>query len=640
MALSADSGFLPAAATTGQATSLALLPIRQEGRLAPVVVSHSFVCRANVCALWPIISDTDRINRLTGMKRVSLTPINDGTAARYRVRTWIDGFPMVYDELPGQWIENERYVIRRRMLSGPLRSLEMRFQLTPTSDGGTRVDYQLIIETRFRLLQPLAWLNGQRRLRSFERELQRIDGDLAKSQPLSWTSRKYPPDEAVLARAATTLVDVVPAEQRSICEQLISLVREGPDFDVTRIRPFGLADAWEVDRAATLSVCLSAVMAGLLEMSWELICPSCRTASTRSASLSEVPADGHCQLCDLGFGIDLDRAVEVTFRPAPGIRRVDEGPYCVGGPARTPHVITQVVIPAGATVAITVPDGPGQYRLFARGGMTARIEAVGGAAAEIRIPMSQEAGGELTVAPGGRILVVGDGLDDRHIKLEHLNWASQAATAHHVSLNPTFRKLFSKEVLKPGLTLRVARVALLFSDLTASTALYNREGDAFAFRMIIEHFDLLQQVIESHGGVIVKTIGDAIMASFLDDGAAVRAAVEMQRAFMRFVVGHVGAEDVQLKLGVFAGPCYAVTANGLLDYFGQTVNIAARLQGKAESGEIVLPQELAAQAQTADWLAGAQVSEPFEAELKGVSTPITCARLTLAASRVLPALPI
>lgn len=613
--------------TPRPAHSLADLPIQQEGPLAPVVVTHAFTLRSNVCALWPLISDTDRLNRLAGMRRVQLEPLVDDSAARYRVRAWIDGFPMVYEELPGQWIENERYAIRRRVLNGPLRALEMRFQLTPTADGGTRVTYSLILEPRWRLIVPVARFNGHKRLRRFERELRRLDDSLAAGQPLGSTERKYEADPLALERSSQALQEMLAPDLHPIAEQVVEVVRQGADFDVSRLRPFVLADEWGRDRHDVLAVCLTAVIAGLVELSWELICPSCRTAAGAATTLADVPTEGHCHLCDLAYGIDLDKAVEVTFRPAPAVRQVDGGPYCVGGPARTPHVVAQAVVAPGTVVTVPVPEGPGRYRLFVRGGASGRVEAVGGAPATVSTGLSAIAGAELMVAPGGQLRITGDGDGACHVKLEHVQWASQAATAHHVSLTPTFRKLFSQEALKPGVSLRISRVALLFSDLTASTALYSKAGDAYAFRLVLEHFDLLQAIIEGRGGVIVKTIGDAIMAAFYDDGAALQAAVEMQTAFAGFVAQHAHAVDVTLKLGVFAGPCYAVTANGALDYFGQTVNIAARLQGQAESGEIVVPDSLASDGAAAGWLTGATVVETFVADLKGVSTPIPCARV-------------
>jgi len=181
--------------------------------------------------------------------------------------------------------------------------------------------------------------------------------------------------------------------------------------------------------------------------------------------------------------------------------------------------------------------------------------------------------------------------------------------------------------------LRVARVALLFSDLTGSTALYSRTGDAIAFRIVQDHFDLLRETIERFEGAIVKTIGDAVMAAFLDEMQALRAALAMQRAFPGFRAEHQEAGAVALKLGLYAGTCYGVTANEVLDYFGQSVNIAARLQATAHSGEIVVTAELAQSAERAGELRNCRISEHFEAALKGLEAPIRLARILAEGSR-------
>jgi class 3 adenylate cyclase len=82
-----------------------------------------------------------------------------------------------------------------------------------------------------------------------------------------------------------------------------------------------------------------------------------------------------------------------------------------------------------------------------------------------------------------------------------------------------------------------------------------------------------------------------------------------------------------LKVGVFAGPCYVVTANGILDYFGQTVNLAARLQGAARAGEVVLVEGVADEAQQHGWLGAHEPGERFDAVLKGVDAPVRVARI-------------
>ena len=140
--------------------------------------------------------------------------------------------------------------------------------------------------------------------------------------------------------------------------------------------------------------------------------------------------------------------------------------------------------------------------------------------------------------------------------------------------------------------LGVRRAGLLFSDLSASTAMYARAGDAKAYAFVQDHFDLATRILHAHDGALVKTIGDAVMAVFEDDAALVRAACALQRAFSVFRAGRPEADGVYLRLGACAGPVFAATANCPLDYFGQTVNTAARLQSLAAPGEIVLGESL------------------------------------------------
>ena len=154
-----------------------------------------------------------------------------------------------------------------------------------------------------------------------------------------------------------------------------------------------------------------------------------------------------------------------------------------------------------------------------------------------------------------------------------------ALTADRMATLQAFRDLFSTEVLRPGDEVAIGRVTLLFSDLKGSTALYEAVGDAAAYRLVREHFAYLAAIIREHDGAIVKTIGDAVMAAFHDPLQGLRAAIAMQER-----VAELQREEprpIVLKLGLHEGPCIAVTLNDRLDYFGQTVNLTARLQGES-----------------------------------------------------------
>jgi class 3 adenylate cyclase len=385
-----------------------------------------------------------------------------------------------------------------------------------------------------------------------------------------------------------------------------------------------------MDRRDVLRAFLRAVPAGLLELRWGIICPSCLTSSQQARALDEIRREGHCQLCDITFDLDLDRAVEATFLPHPSVRRVPEALFCIGGPARTPHVLVQGTVEAHASRPLDVPPKPGRYRVFARGGGTAMLEVdeSGPPAVAVQVDSASVRPAQLLAAPGGQLTVTSDCDDARHVKIERLEFASTAATAHVVSTLGDFRTIFSSELLKRGTPLKVARAAILFSDLTGSTALYTRLGDAAAFRLVDDHFDLLRSVIDEHEGVVIKTMGDAVMAAFVDAKRCALAAADALARFEAFRAKENHGEHVGLKLGLYAGACYVVTANGALDYFGQTVNVASRVQHLAASGEIIMPRELFESLEAGE-RRGLMAVERFDARVKGVEHPLDLVRVTL-----------
>ena len=596
--------------------------------MSAVVVEDSIDCASHAGALWGVVADTERLNRAAGLGALELRAYAGESAARYLVSTVSGGFPLEYEELPFEWVENRRFVVKRLVRRGMVQRLVNEFEFSPLAGGGTRVTVRITVDPKLPLIAPVIRVQVRRVVERMRREIVRRDAQMVQGQAPRSQGR-ISVDPAPLERAAAALRGRVGEPDRLLVEQLVEYVASFSDAEVSRIRPFELADAWQADRRQVLAVFLEGVRAGLLELRWELVCPSCRTAADSTPSLKDLPAGGHCQLCDISFDLELDRAVEATFAPARGLRSVDVGPYCIGGPAKTPHVYAQALIDADAEVALAVPPFAASYRLFARGGAAATLMVAPDAPAEVTIELDRDRFSlpALDVAPGGVVRVHQRAGSQRHVKIERLEYRSSAATAHYISTLPRFRREFTSDVLRPGMSLRVARVSLLFSDLTNSTALYTEVGDAGAFSVVQEHFALLEGIVEQHSGVIVKTIGDAVMAAFIRESDAVQAAVAMHRAFPAFRSSHENARHNYLKVGVFAGPCYVVTANGILDYFGQSVNVAARLQSAAGAGEVVLHEQLAREAERAGWLGALSVSESFEAKLKGLSGPVRAARI-------------
>ncbi len=158
-------------------------------------------------------------------------------------------------------------------------------------------------------------------------------------------------------------------------------------------------------------------------------------------------------------------------------------------------------------------------------------------------------------------------------------------TAKRLLTNQTFRDIYRTDTLDVDQRLRITSLTFLFTDLKGSTEPYERVGDLVAFDLVQSHFRALHEIVAGEAGAVVKTIGDAVMATFPTPDRAMAAALRMREA-MQSLNGQRGSEDLILKIGIHEGPCLAVTLNERQDYFGQTVNIASRVQGLAASRTI------------------------------------------------------
>jgi class 3 adenylate cyclase len=185
--------------------------------------------------------------------------------------------------------------------------------------------------------------------------------------------------------------------------------------------------------------------------------------------------------------------------------------------------------------------------------------------------------------------------------IERAGFDSTACLGSVVASFPDFLDLFATEAPAAGVELTIAHLALLFTDLTGSTALYGKVGDAKAFAVVQEHFRDMSAVVGENRGAVVKTMGDAVMASFSSESDAVAAAIAM----LERCDTHHGA----LGLSV---------ANERLDFFGTTVNLAARLQARAKGGQLVITEELASHPRVQTLIVGFRKA-PFRAALKGIA---------------------
>ena len=536
-----------------------------------------------------------------------------------------------WEEEPFEWTSPYSFGVLRTYSKGPIVEMQVRTNFDPRPEGGTRVRYQTWMKTDNALAQlaipfaigVIAKSRFEKAFRMYDRLANKRDSafQIARPRGLSTGGRaRFKSLGAAIIRQGT---------DPALVERLEEFLDRADEVSIQRIRPYALADHWEVNRRAVLEMFLRATRAGILDMSWDLLCPSCRGTTEGHTNLGDVHGRSHCDTCQIDFTVNFDHNIEVVFRPNASVRPVEyDVAFCVGSPQLQPHVVLSQGIAALRTLPIGIQLEPGRYTLRASdvtGSVSLMAEADGSPKTDIRVtsfgwPPEQQ---RVSLTPTLNLINATDA--DQTFQLERTAWSDQASTAADVTALQVFRDLFASEVVRPGEEISIGSVTLMFTDLRDSTRLYRKIGDASAFGRVREHFDILERSIASEGGAIVKTMGDAVMATFRHPIHALRAVWNAQKE----IAGR-GEPMLWLKVGMHKGPCIVVNLNDRLDYFGSTVNIAARLPAFSQGGELIFTEEINSDPEVLQFLAENMkpgALSPFTANLKGFDDPFTMWKL-------------
>lgn len=585
--------------------------------------------------LWPLLSDTDRANRMMGLPASEQVEPNPDMSRN--IRGHFLGIPVQWADWPFEWVFEQWFESARTFaLPVPVTRLRTLTRLERLPENHTRVHVEIYATPRRLLGTTLFGVLATHLViaQKFLRDMRRVYLTLGKAAINS--PNELPSSTRPTVNAERLQRSMRPLQQAGARPELIERLHQhlsiADDQDVLKMRPFVLADRWNEPRLDVLRLFLYATRQGLLDMEWDVICPNCRGPSVRTPSLGNLAHDAHCPTCNVRYDVNFDESVELRFSVNPALREATDISFCVGGPANTRHIVSQLWLAPNGTRQVTLRIEPGIYRL--------RSPQVG---AHTYLHVEPERGvSELPIGvrddfidmPGEQLragavtLTLSNATDATMLViLEQSAWSAQAASAALVTALAEFRQLFSAEVLAPGLGLSVRSLTFLFSDLKGSTAIYEQIGDSPAFARVRDHFDVMRRIIADHRGALVKTIGDAVMAVFTMADDAVAASLEIQKEFTEGQISR-GNPSLKVKLGLHSGPCIAVNANNLLDYFGSTVNIAARVQNESIGDDIVVTPEVLHDPRVQAMIQAANpIIESFTRELKGFRQSFHLTRL-------------
>jgi class 3 adenylate cyclase len=424
----------------------------------------------------------------------------------------------------------------------------------------------------------------------------------------------------------------VPAE---VLSEIREFLLSADDVQLYDINPYRFAARRRIEGIRALRAFLHLTKGGLFNLRWNIHCPSCKGITQHTGSLLELRHGDTCPACSTSFSAGFDKSVEVTFGVNPSIIKpaeVDDFTRLSAGFEFEPGI--NIELEKGESHYLKADLRPGNYFVLASAEpRVLNIVVLPGAAKD-----KQKIGWDykddlppLTVAvasPGAaEIVIVNRARGKKSMTFARLapeRWPSAA----YVSSLQDFRDLFSSEMLSPNETFSIENLGFLFTDLKGSTEMYERLGDAQAFALVKEHFSIMERLVREREGAIVKTIGDAIMAVFTDPRQAMRTAVDMIEAFDDLETARKLKNAIIVKVGVHHGPCIAVTLNERIDYFGTTVNIAARIQGLSDGRDVMASRSVFDESSAAELVsAKGWASESFSTSLKGLKSTYEVCKL-------------
>ncbi|MGV3485064.1 MAG: protein kinase domain-containing protein [Planctomycetaceae bacterium] len=549
--------------------------------------------------LWPLVSNTERLNRALGLPPVSYRTVNDHELGLRKYGPFkLSTVQVSWEEHPFEWVEGSRMGILREFDSGPFKWFMSIVELSPRPDGGTRLQHHIRIEPRNLVGKVLTTIEADwRGGKNLDRVYKRIDRAIQRTLESDGGSDPFEPavqpkkhQRDRLAQRCERLEDQ--GVDSELAAKLTDFIATAPPQVVAQIRPLALAEQMDVDGERCLEACLRAAAEGLLVLRWEILCPTCRVSASAENLLSSIKEHTHCVACDYDFRSDLGEAIELVFRAHPEIRDVDEAIYCIGGPEHSPHVAAQLRLEAGERIELEIQLSAGDYlirgpRLIGQQRLRVRSTP---APSSFEITLSELGKSDHTpvLRAGQQTLTLTNDLERLQvIRVERMIPRDDVVTATHVSTIPLFRELFPEQVMSEHRPISADEMTLLATGICGVDDLYGRLGDREAYDLIGRQLDVLRACVASHRGTVAKTVGEGILAAFLDCDHAVEAALAMQASLDE----EPGLKSIRLSIAVHRGRTLVATMNQRLDYFGATARAVSALPDFA-AGDLVLTESV------------------------------------------------
>ncbi|MBI5609929.1 MAG: SRPBCC family protein, partial [Deltaproteobacteria bacterium] len=325
----------------------------------PIAVRLKAVSRASLEQAWSTFADSDRFNRLAGLDfRFEYDFTQAGRAqgtGQYRHL----GMQLTWREVPVVFEAPRHFAIERLYDNGPIDRAVTELRLTEVADG-TQIEMDTLLWSRQPLLRAAVAVDAELTLKP---KMTKAFQTLVRALHTGGETPDLAPptlSRAAEAQLKAALPNVRDAEVEA---QLGAFLRAAPLVEQARLRPVQLAKRWRLPERQVTAGLLRAAQAGLLQVQWEMLCPSCKMPTANPEKLDLAKVSAHCTVCDVRYDASFADSIGLSLKPAAAIRSDLGQMRCLSSPARMPHLLGQCQVAPRQEHSWTLDLLPGTYRL-------------------------------------------------------------------------------------------------------------------------------------------------------------------------------------------------------------------------------------------------------------------------------------
>lgn len=516
--------------------------------------------------LWPYLCDSNSINKFVEGIPITYTEekgLLKGISGEGKMQ-------MEWIEYPWEWVYGKWLLRKRKYLKGPVTYNRMGAIVEKKDGGSTLYIYLGSICPVAKLEQPLREYYEKLEAKYIE-YFKNIENKKVASFPTA-----YPISEE--GKAALESIKLKFDEfnfSKDLVNKFVDYILNQDEDKLYRLKVLKIAEELNVNCHKLLVMCLYGVKLGLLELSWDVICPHCKGVRQEIPYLSQIPQKGFCEVCKIDFENNKEDSIEVVFHIHPQIRKVNKIYFCAAEPSFKPHIKIQKNLGKKEHLEADVPKNEYRSRIVGDPELSKYLISVDKKDNEDKAHVNIDA---INPDNGNHLFV----FEDEKNSLKYILKPSELFNCQ------VFRELYKDEEIPYDLNMEMGLQTLMFIDMAHSSHFYEKHGDAKAFNLVKEYFKNIIRKLDELEGVIVKTVGDGALLAFSNPVGALKAALTLSE----FSENYLGTPDFHVKISISYGKCIGVNFDNKIDYFGLIVNIASKLQLGALPGDIVMSKEM------------------------------------------------